>query len=117
MRLLRVEAPELELAEFQADVPPYAILPHRWEAEEVLCADIGIGAIQKAGLIKIQGALEQVREDGLQYLWVDTCCIDKTNSTKLSEAINSMCQWYGDAKVCYAFLSDVKIRAGMADSR
>jgi hypothetical protein len=90
MRLLRVEALKLELVEFEADVPPYAILSHRWEAEEVLYADVGTEEIQKAGLDKIRGALEQVKKDGLQYLWADTCCIDKANSTELSEAINSM---------------------------
>lgn len=108
MRLLRVDAPELELVEFQADAPPYAILSHRWEAEEVLYADIETRAIQKAGLDKIHGALEQARRDGLEYLWVDTCCIDKTNSTELSEAINSMYRCYGEAKICYAYLSDIE---------
>jgi hypothetical protein len=35
------------------------------------------------------------------------CCIDKTSSAELSEAINSMFRWYQNAAVCYAFLSDV----------
>jgi hypothetical protein len=39
--------------------------------------------------------------------WIDTCCIDKTSSAELSEAINSMFKWYGDAEICYAYLSDV----------
>src|ERR1700730_14524253 len=37
----------------------------------------------------------------------DTCCIDKSSSAELSEAINSMYQWYKRASVCYAYLSDV----------
>ncbi len=41
------------------------------------------------------------------HQWIDTCCIDKSSSAELSEAINSMFRWYGDAEVCYAFLSDV----------
>ncbi|CDO76714.1 hypothetical protein BN946_scf184796.g8 [Trametes cinnabarina] len=44
---------------------------------------------------------------GYRWLWVDTCCIDKTSSTELSEAINSMYQWYAHAAVCYAYLQDV----------
>lgn len=32
--------------------------------------------------------------------------IDKTSSSELSEAINSMFRWYKDASVCYAYLSD-----------
>lgn len=41
------------------------------------------------------------------WVWVDTCCIDKTSSAELSEAINSMFSWYKWATVCYAYLSDV----------
>jgi hypothetical protein len=39
--------------------------------------------------------------------WIDTCCIDKTSSAELSEAINSMYMWYQNSQVCYAYLSDV----------
>ena len=39
--------------------------------------------------------------------WIDTCCIDKSSSAELSEAINSMFRWYRAAQVCYAYLSDV----------
>jgi hypothetical protein len=38
--------------------------------------------------------------------WIDTCCINKTSSAELSEAINSMFGWYERAEVCYAYLSD-----------
>jgi hypothetical protein len=50
---------------------------------------------------------EQAAKDGLSYFWIDTCCIDKSSSADLSEAINSMYFWYKNARVCYAFLSDV----------
>ena len=36
-----------------------------------------------------------------------SCCIDKSSSAELSEAINSMFRWYRGAEVCYAYLSDV----------
>lgn len=36
-----------------------------------------------------------------------SCCIDKSSSAELSEAINSMFRWYRDAEVCYAYLCDV----------
>jgi hypothetical protein len=49
----------------------------------------------------------QALEDGLKYVWIDTCCIDKRSSAELSEAINSMFRWYRGAKHCYAFLEDV----------
>jgi hypothetical protein len=61
----------------------------------------------KAGFQKIQKCCEQAQKDGLQYPWVDTCCIDKRSSSELSEAINSMFDWYARAKICYVFLADV----------
>jgi hypothetical protein len=49
--------------------------------------------------------------DGWNYAWIDTCCIDKTSSAELSEAINSMFEWYNESRVCYAYLSDVHYTA------
>ncbi|KAI1792660.1 hypothetical protein LXA43DRAFT_887087 [Ganoderma leucocontextum] len=56
---------------------------------------------------KIRRACEIARRDGYRYIWIDSSCIDKASSSELSEAINSMFNWYGNAQVCYAFLSDV----------
>ncbi|PIL28781.1 hypothetical protein GSI_08825 [Ganoderma sinense ZZ0214-1] len=56
---------------------------------------------------KIREACKTARDHGHRYLWIDSCCIDKTSSSELSEAINSMYQWYKLAVVCFAFLSDV----------
>ncbi|KAI1785938.1 HET-domain-containing protein [Ganoderma leucocontextum] len=56
---------------------------------------------------KIREACRVARANGYRYLWIDSCCIDKTSSSELSEAINSMYQWYACADVCYAFLADV----------
>ena len=56
---------------------------------------------------KVRRACEIARWDGYRYIWVDSCCIDKTSSSELSEAINSMFNWYRDAQICYAFLADV----------
>jgi len=41
------------------------------------------------------------------------CCIDKTSSAELSEAINSMFRWYKRAVICYAYLSDVELGGGV----
>jgi hypothetical protein len=43
----------------------------------------------------------------IQWLWIDTCCIDSKNNNEVSEAINSMFRWYSDAEVCLAYLPDV----------
>lgn len=105
-----------ELKEFIGNqIPPYAILSHRWGTEEVSFQDVRTGrARYKEGYKKIDFCCEQAlqHEDTngseILHVWVDTCCIDKTNFTELSEAINSMYQWYRDAAVCYVFLEDVQ---------
>ena len=56
---------------------------------------------------KIRDVCAYARADGFRYIWIDSCCIDKTSSSELSEAINSMYAWYGQADVCYAYLADV----------
>ncbi|KAK5164485.1 uncharacterized protein LTR77_009691 [Saxophila tyrrhenica] len=48
----------------------------------------------------------------VQWVWVDTVCIDKRSSAELSEAINSMWQWYARADRCIVYLSDVESTAG-----
>ncbi|TAQ90762.1 hypothetical protein B7494_g955, partial [Chlorociboria aeruginascens] len=94
---------------FEGDIPKkYAILSHRWGAEEVTFKDLTDGTSKgKAGYGKIQFCGEQARRDGLEYFWVDTCCIDKTNAVELAEAINSMFRWYQGATKCYVYLPDV----------
>ncbi|KAJ4244804.1 hypothetical protein NW762_014382 [Fusarium torreyae] len=94
------------------DIPPYAILSHTWGSSEIdFCEwQRGQPAKNKDGYAKIIAAQNQARKDGLKYLWVDTCCIDKRSSAELSEAINSMFAWYRDSSVCYAFLADVQIQ-------
>ena len=94
MRLLHSRT--LELKEFfDSYVPPYAILSHTWENDEVTLQDMqGPNAARKAGYVKIVRCCRQAVMEGLEYVWVDTCCIDKTSSAELSEAINSMYQWY-----------------------
>ena len=43
-----------------------------------------------------------------RWVWNDTCCIDKTSSSELSEAINSTFLWYSRAEVCYAYMQDIE---------
>ena len=113
MRLLKVNADgSFSLILFgPKEIPPYAILSHRWETEEVTFEDMMSGvASGKAGYKKVQFCGEQARGDGLEYFWVDSCCIDKSSSAELSEAINSMFRWYQKAAKCYVYLSDVSTK-------
>ncbi|KAF5011321.1 hypothetical protein FDECE_2571 [Fusarium decemcellulare] len=107
MRLLHTK--NLTLASFVTDIPPYAILSHTWGPNEVLFKDIGDPAarVKKSGWGKVASCCRRAAEDGWDYVWIDTCCIDKSDPTELGEAINSMFRWYEKAEVCYAYLSDV----------
>ncbi|KAH9220569.1 heterokaryon incompatibility protein-domain-containing protein [Leptodontidium sp. 2 PMI_412] len=111
---------------YGSDVPSYAILSHTWSDGEILLQTLERDEIHDApwsalsedppevlrgnkakGFKKVLRTTEIARRNGYDLLWVDTCCIDKTSSAELSEAINSMYRWYGGAEVCYAYLSDV----------
>src|SRR5580693_6861571 len=109
MRLLNSKT--LELEEFpENEIPKYAILSHTWGKDEISFQDIQRGsADKKAGYAKIKFSRTQALDDGLDYFWVDTCCIDKSSSAELSEAINSMYRWYQNAQICYAYLADVTV--------
>ncbi|KAG6007739.1 hypothetical protein E4U21_005578 [Claviceps maximensis] len=103
------------------DIPAYAILSHTWGLEELSFEEFqqqhpGRGKTAqteqheteaKAGYRKIVATCARARHDGCLYAWVDTCCIDKTSSAELTEAINSMFRWYRDSRICYALLSDL----------
>ena len=56
---------------------------------------------------KVRNFLILAQEHGFYYAWVDTCCIDKTSSAELTEAINSMFRYYALSEVCYVYLNDV----------
>jgi hypothetical protein len=109
MRLINTAT--IELSEFfDKHIPPYAILSHTWGEDEVTFKDIRKGTGEsKEGYKKILYTCAQAKEDGLEWAWCDTCCIDKKSSSELSEAINSMFRWYQNASVAYAYLADVLI--------
>lgn len=101
----------MKLEEFcGANIPKYAILSHTWGDDELSFQDFEQPhASTEPGYHKIQDTAVLVRETtpSVNYIWIDTCCIDKSNSSELSEAINSMFRWYKESVVCYAYLSDL----------
>jgi hypothetical protein len=117
MRLL--DTHNVKIKEVRDDeIPPYAILSHTWDEEEVIFQDMeGNCEKDKKGYEKVQNCCSVAEANGFDYVWMDTCCIDKTSSAELSEAINSMFYWYQRAEVCYAYLADVPsdIVDGQAD--
>lgn len=91
MRLINTAT--LAIDEFyDAETPEYMILSHRWEAlqDEPSHADyIADRKTTTIGHAKVLSFCKLAREKGFGYCWIGTCCIDKTSSAELSEAINS----------------------------
>ena len=95
----------------------YAILSHRWTEQEVDYDEMDDLARmdqedrdkirRRLGYKKIINSCEQAKKDKYEWLWVDTCCIDKRSSAELSEAINSMYRWYENSRICYAYFHDL----------
>ncbi|PQE05543.1 HET domain-containing protein [Rutstroemia sp. NJR-2017a BBW] len=111
MRLINCKSRPLAIEEFSSSaIPRYAILSHTWEEQEVTYQQFtNVKArTSSKGWGKVQKACELASEEGHKYLWIDSCCIDKSSSAELSEAINSMFEWYLRAAVCFAYLSDYK---------
>ncbi|KAK4222707.1 putative vegetative incompatibility protein [Podospora fimiseda] len=107
---LRISSEELKVDKSE----PYAILSHTWETDktdELTLQELlnpSLNTSTKCGYRKTLKACEQaLSRDNLKFTWVDTCCIDKESSAKLSEAIRSMYKWYKNAQVCYVYLSDL----------
>ncbi|KAK7975764.1 purine and uridine phosphorylase [Apiospora arundinis] len=115
------------------DLPPYAILSHTWgkDEEEVTFEDIkhrmayqsvhsswlGRSIRQKPGFSKVRDSAALAKAEGYGHIWIDTCCIDKSSSAELSEAINSIFRYYRDSAVCYVYLIDVETNTSTEDSR
>jgi hypothetical protein len=115
MRLINTTS--LDLVEFyDANIPQYAILSHTWEPDGEVSFQqfINAKANDKSPIRRWQGyrkiltTCQLARQDGLEWAWIDTCCIDKTSSAELSEAINSMFRWYRASEICYAYLADLE---------
>lgn len=107
MWLVNTETLQLKQATDEKQYP-FAILSHTWQdGQEVTFQEMqDLNAVDhKSGFHKIKKTCQLARRY-LKFVWIDTCCIDKTSSAELSEAINSMFRYYRSAEVCYVFLSD-----------
>ncbi|KAE8452030.1 hypothetical protein EG329_002195 [Mollisiaceae sp. DMI_Dod_QoI] len=108
MRLINTHTLVLEEC-FGDQIPKYAILSHTWRNEEVSYQDWQYNqreSATKKGFRKIHTACLVAQRHSIEYLWVDTNCINKDSSSELSEAINSMFTWYERASICFVYLDD-----------
>jgi hypothetical protein len=110
MRLLNVY--NLKLVEFSDDKrPAYAIASHRWDEHEATFVDVrDTQNTSTTGYQKVKDFAKYVKDhvSGVDWLWIDTCCINKDSTAELSKAINLMFEWYYQADVCLAYLRDVE---------
>jgi hypothetical protein len=118
MRLINCRDDSLRMQEFIGRAPlPYAILSHTWDAEEVnfqAFNDIDTRTAAR-GWTKIEQTCREAQRCGFDYVWIDSCCIDKTNNAELSESINSMFQWYSEAELCLVYLDDFDANGTASD--
>ncbi|SPO06846.1 uncharacterized protein DNG_09540 [Cephalotrichum gorgonifer] len=117
MRLLNTSTYALE--EFLDVVPPYAVLSHTWDIEEVTFQHIRAGVAEAStlkGFAKVEGFCQQAALAGYEWAWIDTCCVDRSSTAEISEALNSMYGWYQRSAVCIVYLADVP-RFRLTDSR
>lgn len=111
MRLLNTFTYQLEdFASSPGHNEYYAVLSHTWADEEILFEDVqdpeSLKRCGKRGLPKLLNSCKAACEYGLRYIWIDTCCIDKSSSAELSEAINSMFAYYENSTICFVYLAD-----------
>lgn len=110
MRLLHITT--ITICSFDDDdfIPPYAILSHTWGDAEISFHDLiedAASELSKSNEYKkIRSCCALAAAGGHEYVWINTCCIDKTSSVELSEAINSMYRWHHEVQVCYAYFFD-----------
>ena len=97
MRLLDARTLDFKEVQDLRSMPKYAILSHTWTDKEVVYTDMVNSphlARQRPEFAKVKYAAQQALDDGLDYVWIDTCTMDKSSSAELSETINSMFMFY-----------------------
>lgn len=129
MRLIKVADLSMcpDVADEDRILNQYAILSHTWDqdGQELVFSDFTAslpgetpGALQpelhwqntrKTGFKKLQNFSLIAKEHNIDYVWMDTCCIDKSSSTELQLSLNSMFRWYARSAICVVYLSDFEL--------
>ncbi|RAK97271.1 uncharacterized protein BO80DRAFT_193577 [Aspergillus ibericus CBS 121593] len=132
MRLLNSATFRLRDFPNHGEIPEYAIFSHTWlqvsEGTELVFEDLPSSLEISVREQQVEGykymfpkayqgfrkawlCCQQALRDGIPWVWIDTCCIDKRSTVELSEAINSMFRWYKNARRCYVYLADLDVTA------
>ncbi|KAF8199027.1 hypothetical protein BJ912DRAFT_686506 [Pholiota molesta] len=96
----------------------YAILSHKWNhtSGELVYGDCRNGSINDTHPYsqKTVNFCRAAWEDhGLTLGWIDTVCINKTNTAEHDESIRSMYKWYSSAEVCIVHLAETDTVSNM----
>jgi hypothetical protein len=89
------------------DTPSY---PTHWKMVEScikICGSIGTWPHPSRPVKNNRYCAEQAVTDGLDFIWVDTCRIDKISCVKPFQAISSVFRRHRSAGVCYNFFPDL----------
>ncbi|CZT16853.1 uncharacterized protein RCC_02688 [Ramularia collo-cygni] len=110
MRLLNVGDLRFKVFNRPQDRPKYVIASHRWCDDEASFQDLRIkNNCDTQGYKKVEAFAKYVQDNvpSVEWLWIDTVCINQNSMPELGEAINLMFDYYKDASLCIAWLADV----------
>jgi hypothetical protein len=71
-------------------------------------SDVENPARQLVGFSKVEGACKLAADDGYDWIWIDSCCIDKESSADVDKSINSMWTYYSRSNICYVYMADIR---------
>ncbi|KAF8445020.1 hypothetical protein L210DRAFT_3394323, partial [Boletus edulis BED1] len=89
----------------------YVMLSHRWEHGEPLFQTVGhisVYDLEKSPAnIKLQTFCSLFGSLGFQWVWSDTCCINKKDNVVLQESLVAMFTWYHGSSLTIVYLRGV----------
>ncbi|KAG8214231.1 hypothetical protein J3R82DRAFT_11038 [Butyriboletus roseoflavus] len=84
----------------------YVMFSHRWEHGEPLfqrVENISVYELESSSPnIKLQTFCTFIRSLGFQWVWSDTCCIDRKDNVVLQESLVAMFTWYRGSSLTIA---------------
>lgn len=95
-----------DIVAFINDKIKWVIFSHRWGEAEPVYEEVKENKLSdKPGHKKLRNFCEVAHgEHHAEFVWSDTCCINKKDSTEYARSIRSMYRWYANAPLCVAYL-------------
>ena len=116
-KLISSMTTHIDRAQIKQDVAEYyryGMFSHKWEASEPLFKEVVDKVVYELDDSlthhKLKTFCKIIRNDGLNWAWSDTCCINQEDPTVLQEALISMFKWYEGSALTVVYLRDVPLR-------